>query len=139
MSSLNKVTIIGNVGKIPEIRSMQNGKEIASFSVGCSEPYKDKDGNKQSNTQWFNVVIFNENIVRLVSSYVTKGSKIYIEGSLQTREWVKDGVKQYITEVVLQQYKGNIILLSGNSSGVEHNKSKSNGYVDDDIDDEIPL
>lgn len=117
MSSLNKVILIGNVGADPEIRSTQSGDKIASIRLATSERWKGKDGEKQERTEWHSVVIFNEGLVKVVESYVRKGSKLYIEGQLQTRKWTdKDGADRYSTEVVLQRYRGEIVLLSEKSS-----------------------
>lgn len=113
MSSLNKVTLIGNVGADPEIRSTQSGDKIASIRLATSERWKNKDGEKQERTEWHSVVVFNEGLVKVVEGYVRKGSKLYIEGQLQTRKWTdKDGADRYSTEVVLQRYRGEIVLLS---------------------------
>ena len=115
MSSVNKCILIGNIGKDPEIRSMGNGKEIANLTLATSESWKDKStGERVSKTEWHRVVIFNENLVTVIKNYVKKGSKLYIEGSLQTRKWVnKDGVDQYSTEVVLQAFNGTLVMLDG--------------------------
>lgn len=110
--SVNKVLIVGNVGKDPDIRTTQDGREIANLSVATSESWKDKNGERRDRTEWHRVSVFNENIVKVVKSYVRKGSKLYIEGQLQTRKWTDNsGVERYSTEVVLQNYGGNITLL----------------------------
>lgn len=142
--SLNKVTIIGNVGKDPEIRSTQSGKEIASFSVACSESYKNKQtGERETKTQWIPVNIFNEALVGIVKQYVKKGSKVYVEGAWQNRSYTdKDGTTKYITEVVLQAFNGKLILLDGKDADEKptaHNEAKKNAYVHDEIDDNIPF
>lgn len=117
MSSLNKVILIGNVGADPEIRSTQSGDKIASIRLATSERWKGKDGEKQERTEWHSVVVFNEGLVKVVEGYVRKGSKLYIEGQLQTRKWTdKDGADRYSTEVVLQRYRGEIVLLSEKAS-----------------------
>lgn len=111
---LNKCTFIGNVGRDPEIRAMQDGKEIANLSIGVTEKWKTKSGEKAEKTEWVRVAVFNEGLVRVIKSYVKKGSKIYIEGQLQTRKWTdKDGVDKYSTEVVLSGFGGQLILLDG--------------------------
>lgn len=118
MAGLNKVTLIGNLGKDPEIRSMNNGNKVASFSLATGESWKDRDGNRQERTEWHNVVVFSEGLVRVLEQYTRKGSKIYIEGKLQTRKWQKDGQDRYTTEVVLQNFDSKLILLdSRNDSG----------------------
>ena len=140
--SVNKVLLIGNVGKDPEIRSTQDGREIASFSVATSESWKDKSsGEKKSKTEWHNIVIFNPNLVKLVKNYVKKGSKLYIEGSLTTRKWTdKNKVDKYSTEVVLQNFGGKIELLDSKRDDVsQHSVDKSNEYASDIIDDSIPF
>ena len=113
MSSVNKVMLVGNVGKDPDIRSMQNGEKVASFSLATSETWRDKaSGERKSRTEWHNVVVFNENIVRVVEAYVRKGSRLYVEGAIQTRKFTdKNGVERYATEIVLQRFRGEIQLL----------------------------
>jgi single-strand DNA-binding protein len=102
--SLNKVTLIGNLGADPEIRTMQGSGRVASFSIATSESWKDKDsGEKQEKKQWHKIVIFNEGLIKLAESYLRKGSKVYLEGQLETRKWQDDnGVDRYATEVVLR-------------------------------------
>ena len=104
--SLNKVTLIGNLGKDPEIRTTNDGRELANFSLATSESWKDKvTGEKKDKTEWHRVVVFNEGLVRVIKSYVKKGSKLYIEGQLQTRKWVdNENQERYTTEIVLQNY-----------------------------------
>lgn len=118
-SSVNKVILIGNVGKDPEIRSFQNGGRVANLSIATSESWKDKaSGEKKEKTEWHRVVIFNDNLVNVVENYVKKGDKLYLEGQLETREWEdKDGQKKYSTEVVLRPYRGEITLLGGGRGG----------------------
>lgn len=112
--SVNKVILIGNLGKDPEIRTTQDGKEIANFSLATSESWKDKTtGERKEKTEWHRVVVFNPGIVKVIKDYVKKGSKLYIEGSLQTRKWEKDGVEHYSTEIVLQAFNGTLKLLDG--------------------------
>jgi len=113
MSSVNKVIIVGNVGKDPEIRHTQDGKAIVNLSIATSETWRDKaSGERKEKTEWHRVVIFNEGIAKVAEAYVKKGSKLYIEGQLQTRKWTdKDGVEKYSTEVVLQNYGGALVLL----------------------------
>ena len=117
MSSLNKVTLIGNVGKEPEVRRMANGNMVVNFSVATSERWNDKQsGEKREKTEWHRVVIFNEGLAKVAEQYVHKGSKIYIEGQLQTRKWQdQSGTDRYSTEVVLQQYRGALVLLDSKS------------------------
>lgn len=142
MSSVNKVILIGTLGRDPEMRATQDGKQIATLNVATSERWKDRSGERKEKTEWHKVVIFNENLVKVVSNYARKGSKLYIEGSLQTRKWQnKDGVDQYSTEIVLQNYNGNITLLNKVDADEQslHDTAKSNGYQpQNDLDDSIP-
>ncbi|PHS76766.1 MAG: single-stranded DNA-binding protein [Robiginitomaculum sp.] len=117
--SLNKVTLIGNLGNDPEIRSMNNGGKVATLSVATTESWKDKQsGEKREKTEWHRVVIFGDGLVRVAESYLKKGSKVYIEGSLQTRKWQdRDGNDKYTTEVVLQGFGGTLIMLDSRGSG----------------------
>lgn len=119
MSSVNKVILIGNVGKDPEIRTTQGGDRIANFSIATSERWKDKGtGEQQEKTEWHKVVIFNDRIADVVEKYVKKGSKVYVEGSLQTRKWTdKDGVDRYSTEIVVGKFKGELTLLGDGNGG----------------------
>ena len=127
---MNKVTLIGNLGKDPIIRAMKQGDEIATFSLATSERWVDKDGKKQEKTHWHNIVIFNKPFVKIVKNYVTKGTKLAVEGQLETRKWQdQSGNDRYTTEVVLKQYRGELHLLSPKPSGAKN----------DDIDDEIPF
>ncbi|MEK9968611.1 MAG: single-stranded DNA-binding protein, partial [Ferrovibrio sp.] len=111
--------LVGNLGRDPEIRSMQSGEEIAQLSLATSETWRDKaSGERKERTEWHRVVIFNENLVKVAKSYLKKGSKVYIEGSLQTRKWTdKDGAEKYSTEVVLQRFRGELTMLDGRDGG----------------------
>lgn len=111
--SVNKVILVGNLGKDPEIRSFPNGGRVANFSIATSESWKDKaTGEKKSRTEWHRISVLNENLVNICEKYVRKGSKVYIEGQLETRKWQdKDGKDQYTTEVVLRPFHGEITLL----------------------------
>lgn len=115
MSSVNKVILVGNVGKDPEVRRMTSGAPVVSLSIATSERWTDKASNeKKEKTEWHRVVIFNEHIAKVAEQYVRKGSKIYLEGALQTRKWTdKDGAEKYSTEVVLQKFNGALVLLDG--------------------------
>lgn len=114
--SVNTVILVGNVGKDPEIVSAQSGKEFASFSIATSESWK-KDGEKQERTEWHKIKIFNEGLVSVVKNYVKKGSKLYIQGSLQTRKWTdKDLVDHYSTEIVLQGFNSQLVMLDSKKS-----------------------
>lgn len=116
--SVNKVTLVGNLGKDPEARSMNNGGEVVSFSLATTENWNDRDGNRQERTEWHNVVIFNENLGRIAKQYLKKGNKAYIEGQLQTRKWQdQNGNDRYTTEIVLQRFRGELVLLGGREGG----------------------
>ena len=119
MASLNKVCLLGNVGRDPEVRSMNNGGKVVNLSVATSETWKDKNsGERQEKTEWHRVVIFNDKIGEVAEKYVKKGSRIYIEGSLQTRKWTdQSGAEKYSTEVVLQKFRGELVLLGEKGAG----------------------
>jgi single-strand DNA-binding protein len=125
--SLNKVTLIGNLGQDPEIRSTGDGREIASFSVATTESWKDKNtGEKRDKTEWHRIVVFSQGLVGIIKNYVKKGSKLYIEGSLQTRKWTdKDGVDKYTTEIVLQNFNSNLQMLGSKGVNKEQDQNKS--------------
>ena len=146
MSSLNKVTLIGNLGKDPEIRTTGDGKEIANFSIATSETWKDKTtGEKKDKTEWHRIVCFNEGLTRVIKSYVKKGSKIYVEGQLQTKKWTnQEGQEVYTTEVILQNYNSSLILLDSkgeNAPQGANNASVVNKpeFKNEELDDEIPF
>ncbi len=120
--SVNKVILVGNLGRDPEIRTMQNGNRVANLSMATSERWFDKQANeRREKTEWHRVVIFDEKLIDVVEQYVHKGSKIYLEGQLQTRKWTdQSGVEKYSTEVVLQRFRGVLTMLDskGDSGGV---------------------
>jgi single-strand DNA-binding protein len=116
--SVNKVILVGNLGDDPESRSMGSGGEVVNLRVATSESWKDRDGNKQERTEWHRVVIFNENLGRVAKSYLRKGSKVYLEGQIQTRKWTDNsGQDRYSTEVVLQRFRGELVLLDSRGGG----------------------
>jgi len=118
MAGVNKVILVGNLGDDPEARSLNNGGEVVNLRVATSENWKDKDGNRQERTEWHRVVIFNENLGRVAKSYLKKGSKVYLEGQLQTRKWQDaSGTDKYSTEVVLQRFRGELVLLDKREAG----------------------
>ena len=125
--SVNKVIIVGNLGKDPEIRTFQNGGRVASFSVATSESWKDKaSGERKEKTEWHRVSILNDNLVGIAERYLKKGAKVYIEGQLETRKWTnKEGQDQYTTEVVLRPYRGELTMLDGKSGGANSNAMSS--------------
>src|SRR3990170_8392601 len=118
MAGVNKVILVGNLGNDPESRSLGNGGEVVNLSVATSETWKDKDGNRQERTEWHRVVIFNENLGRVAKSYLRKGSKVYLEGAIQTRKWQdQSGQDKYSTEIVLQRFRGELVLLDSREGG----------------------
>jgi len=118
--SVNKVVLVGNLGREPEIRHTNNGKKIAIFSIATSEVWKDANGERQEKTEWHRIVVFNPSTADFVEKYVKKGSKVYVEGSLQTRKWTDNsGQDRYTTEVVVSNFKGEIVLLDGRSDGAD--------------------
>lgn len=143
MSSLNKVHLLGRVGKDPDIRTTQNGDKCANFPIATSESWKDKQGQKQERTEWHNVVIWGS-LAAVVEQFVRKGTQIYIEGQLQTRKWLdKNGQDRYTTEVVLKGFNSNLILLGGNGKNDnQSNHSQTSQQAQQpigqaDLDDEI--
>ena len=118
MAGVNKVILVGNLGDDPEARSLNNGGEVVNLRVATSENWKDNDGNRQERTEWHNVVIFNENLGRVAKSYLRKGSKVYLEGQIQTRKWTdQTGNDRYTTEIVLQSFRGELLLLDSRDGG----------------------
>ena len=117
--SVNKVILVGNLGKDPEIRRTQDGRPIANLRIATSETWRDKStGERREKTEWHSVVIFNEGLCRVAEQYLKKGAKVYLEGQLQTRKYTdKDGVEKYSTEVVLQQYRGELTMLDARGGG----------------------
>ena len=155
VGSVNKVILLGNLGRDPEIRSMQSGNKMASFSIATSKRWKDKSTQEQKEkTSWHNIVVFGDGLVDIVEKYVKKGSKIYIEGELQTRKWQdQDGNDKYTTEVILQGFNSNLTLLdsrnnsqSSDSSNIDHSSNinqekgiETNLADSSDNDDDIPF
>jgi len=149
--SLNKVTLIGNLGSDPEIKAMQNGDKIVNLSIATSDRWKDKTtGEQRERTEWHRVVIFNDALGRIAEQYLKKGSTIYIEGQLQTRKWTdqQSGQEKYTTEVVLQRYRGEITMLGARPDNSFSNQSQSSNEqtnqnqvsnIASDFDDEIPF
>ena len=111
--SINKVTLVGNVGNEPEVKTFQNGNRVVNFSLATSERWKDKEtGEPKTNTEWHKIAIFNTLFVELAEKYIKKGSKVYLEGQLQTRKWQdNNGIEKYTTEIVLLNYRGELVLL----------------------------
>ncbi len=150
--SVNKVIIMGNLGKDPEIRNFPNGGRVCNFSVATSESWRDKNsGEKQERTQWHNISILSDPLVNIAERFLKKGSKVYLEGQLETRKWQDNsGSDRYSTEIVLRPYKGEITLIDNKADSNMSNEPTSNNQMDeiqensvspnvDDFDDEIPF
>ena len=159
--SINKVILVGNLGRDPEVSTTQNGAKVVNMRLATSEQWKDRDGNRQERTEWHSIVIFNEHLAGIAERYLHKGSKIYVEGQLQTRKWTdQQGVEKYTTEVMLGRFRGDIQMLDsrgdggsagggGGQSGDDQNYGESrNSEPRDqgassggapDLDDEIPF
>ena len=139
VGSVNKVILLGNLGRDPEIRSMQSGSKMAAFSIATSKRWKDRSTQEQKEkTSWHNIVVFGDGLVDIVEKYVKKGSKIYVEGELQTRKWQdQEGKDRYTTEVILQGYNCNLTLLDSRNSNNQSNNqdqiSQDNKSSDDNI------
>jgi single-strand DNA-binding protein len=146
MASLNKVQLIGNLGRDPEIRNTQSGDQIVHLSVATSENWKDKStGERREKTEWHRVVIFSQPLGDIAKQYLRKGSKVYIEGQLQTRKWTdKQSQERFTTEVVLQRYRGELTMLDGKSQSEDTQPSRPHSVNSPpsqsfEIDDEIPF
>lgn len=127
--SVNKVILVGNLGKDPEIRTTGDGTKIASFSIATSESWRDKaSGERKERTEWHRIVIFNENLVGTAERFLRKGAKVYVEGALQTRKWTDNtGAEKYTTEVVLQRFRGELTMLDGRQGGGESGGTMGGG------------
>ena len=151
--SVNKVTLVGNLGRDPEVRAMQNGDKIVQLSIATSDRWKDKSsGEQRERTEWHRVVIFNDALGKIAEQYLKKGNTVYLEGQLQTRKWTdqQSGQEKYTTEVVLQRYRGELTLL-GSRSENQLSNDQQNDRIDQsnqvsmsddiasDLDDEIPF
>jgi single-strand DNA-binding protein len=144
--SVNKVILVGNLGKDPEVRTFQNGGSVCHFSVATSENWKDKStGERREKTEWHNVSIFSEGLIRVAQQYLKKGSKVYLEGALETRKWQdKEGKDRYTTEVVLKNFNSAMVMLDGRRDGggaieyAESGKSSSGGQ-NFELNDDIPF
>lgn len=155
--SVNKVILVGNLGRDPEIRSMQSGDKVCNLSVATSERWKDRNsGEMQEKTEWHRVVIFDQKLAEVAEKYLRKGAKVFLEGQLQTRKWTdQSGVEKYTTEVVLQRFRGELVMLDsrgeggGGGGGYDSGPSdygnpqpamaSGGGRMSDDLDDEIPF
>ena len=131
MAGVNKVILVGNLGADPEARSLNNGGEVVNMRIATSEQWKDRDGNRQERTEWHNVVIFNENLGKVAKSYLRKGSKVYLEGQIQTRKWQdQSGNDRYTTEIVLNRFRGELVLLDRAEGGSGAGRSDFGGGED---------
>ena len=158
MAGVNKVILVGRLGRDPEVRSFQNGGKVVNLRLATSETWKDKQtGERKEKTEWHRVVIFNENIAKVAEQYLKKGSTVYIEGQLQTRKYEQNGVEKYTTEVVLQRFRGELTMLGGkgdgggrsyddgggesfgSSSGKKRVSDGPRESFNQDLDDEIPF
>jgi single-strand DNA-binding protein len=153
--SVNKVILVGNLGRDPEIRTLNSGDRVANLSVATSETWRDRNsGERRERTEWHRVVIFNDNLVKVAENYLRKGSKVYIEGALQTRKFQdQSGQEKYATEVVLQKFRGELTMLDGKGEGGGASEGDFGGYSSGprqqssgpketfsaDLDDEIPF
>ena len=144
--SVNKVILIGNLGKDPEVRRMTSGDPVVNLSIATSESWRDKaSGERKEKTEWHRVVIFNKNLAEVAEKYLRKGSKVYVEGSLQTRKWTdKDGQEKYSTEIVLQNFRGELTMLDTRGEGGGGRERVGAGeapasFQREEMDDEIPF
>jgi len=151
--SVNKVVLIGNLGNDPDIRTMQSGDKVANLSIATSDTWKDKNtGERKERTQWHRVVIFASGIVSITEQYLKKGDKVYIEGTLENRSWEDNGVKKYVTEVVLRPYRSSLQMLTTRGGGGVPQNENTDGYnsqpsnapmehnyTPEAMDDEIPF
>ena len=153
--SVNKVILVGNLGKDPEIRSLNSGDKVANLSIATSETWRDRNsGERKEKTEWHRVSIFNDNLVKVAENYLKKGSKVYIEGAIQTRKYNDaSGAEKFATEIVLQKFRGELTMLDGRGDGEGGGRGMEDGYSSGprisssapketfsaDLDDEIPF
>lgn len=148
--SVNKVILIGNLGRDPEVRTMQNGGKVCNLSIATSERWKDRNsGEQQEKTEWHRVVVFDDRLVDVAEQYLQKGAKVFLEGELQTRKWTdQSGQEKYTTEVVLRRFRGQLVMLDSRGGGISSDNQQNytppvdTGIADavgNDLDDEIPF
>lgn len=131
--SVNKVILVGNLGRDPEVRSFQSGDKVCNLSIATSETWKDRaSGERKEKTEWHRVAIYNQNLVTICEKYLTKGSKVYIEGKLETREYEKDGEKRYSTEITIRNFGGELTLLDGKGGNSEPSQDRNKVYGDEE-------
>jgi single-strand DNA-binding protein len=128
--SVNKVILVGNLGRDPEIRTLNSGDRVANLRIATSETWRDRaSGERKEKTEWHQVVIFNENIVKVAENYLRKGSTVYVEGALQTRKWTdQNGVEKYSTEIVLQKFRGELTMIGGRGEGASSGMGGGDDY-----------
>lgn len=126
--SVNKVILIGRLGKDPEVRNFQNGGKVVNLRLATGERYKDREGNMQEKTEWHSVAIFNEKLGEIAERYLRKGSQVYLEGQLETRKWGDPGAEKYSTEVVLRNFRGELTLLDNRGQGGGGGEDDGAGY-----------
>lgn len=145
VGSVNKVILVGNIGRDPEIRSMQNGGKVCNLSIATSERWKDKNsGEQQERTEWHRVVIFDDRLVDVCERFLSKGRKVYLEGELQTRKWTdQQGQEKYATEIVLRKFRGQLVILDSKQTDSDTRQIDTGddwqGPPAGDLDDEIPF
>ena len=148
MASLNQCSFIGNLGADPEIKATADGKKLAKFRVACTETWKSADGERKERTEWISIVVFNEGLAGVCESYLHKGSKVFVQGAMQTRRWQdQSGQDRYSTEVVLQRYRGVLTMLSARDSAAEPERREepaersapATSALPDDLDEPIPF
>lgn len=147
--SVNKVILVGNLGRDPEIRHLQSGEKVAQLNLATSENWRDKaSGERRERTEWHRVVIFNPNLSDIAERFLKKGSKVYVEGQLQTRKWQdQSGAEKFTTEVVLAKFRGELTILDGRSNDGDDDRQQSTqrgggrtgGHAPADLDDEVPF
>jgi single-strand DNA-binding protein len=147
--SVNKVILVGNLGRDPEVRRLTSGDPVVNLSIATSESWRDKaSGERKERTEWHRVVIFNENLAKIAEQYLRKGAKVYIEGALQTRKYTdKDGAEKYSTEIVLQKYRGELTMLDGRGDSDRSERQPAMAGASEggrsferaELDDEIPF
>jgi single-strand DNA-binding protein len=141
MASINKVILVGNVGRDPDVRTTQDGTKIVNLSVATSESWKNRNsGERKERTEWHRVVIFNDRLAEVAERYLRKGSKVYLEGQLQTRKWTdQSGVEKYTTEIVLQRYRGELQMLDTRAPTGDYPDKARQDPPQEDFNDEIPF
>ncbi len=141
MASLNKVMLIGNLGRDPEVRHTQDGRKVVTLSLATTEKWKEKSsGEQRERTEWHRIVVWNEGLGDIAEKYLNKGSKLYLEGQLQTRKWTDQaGVEKYTTEIVLQNFRGELVLLGDGQPRDAVETAPAGGELPNDLSDDIPF